>query len=234
MTDAKTNDRMEKIVSLCKRSAYIYQSSVIVGGINGLWDYGLLGAELKRNVKVLWWRGMTQQREDVVGLEASIIMHPKIWEASGHTSTFSDPMVDCLGCKKRFRADQIEPRSGTAYYYVGAFDEKLWSQAAIAGITGGTEPSADFLSQLTADVTRHNFAKQLLSSAEPQIRAIGTDLDQQTTSKYQCDITSAVLGKAAESARKIAKQYYRQRGVANPVPSGEPSDEVKNRTHCCN
>ena len=237
MAEPKETPLMEKIVSLCKRRGFIFQSSEIYGGINGFWDYGPLGAELKRNVKELWWRSMTQQREDVVGLEASIVMHPKIWEASGHTSTFSDPMVDCLGCRKRFRADQIEARSGTAYSYVGAFDEKLWSQAAIAGITGGTEPSADFLSQLTDDVTRHNFAKQLLSSSEPEIRAIGKDLEQQTISKYQCDIPFAVLlpsGKAADSARKIAKQYYRQRSVANPVPRDERSEEVKNSTHYCN
>src|SRR5437016_432990 len=125
MAEPKENPLMEKIVSLCKRRGFIFQSSEIYGGINGFWDYGPLGAELKRNVKELWWRNMTQKREDVVGLEASIIMHPKIWEASGHTSTFSDPMVDCFGCKKRFRADQIEARSGTAYSYVGAFDEKL-------------------------------------------------------------------------------------------------------------
>jgi glycyl-tRNA synthetase len=112
---------MEKIVSLCKRRGFIFQSSEIYGGINGFWDYGPLGAELKRNVKEQWWRSMTQ-REDVVGLEASIIMHPKIWEASGHTSTFTDLMVDCLFTKKRFRADQIEPLSGTVYHYEGAED----------------------------------------------------------------------------------------------------------------
>src|SRR5712692_8566334 len=123
MTEAKVNDRMEKIVSLCKRRGFIFQSSEIYGGINGFWDYGPLGAELKRNVKEYWWRAMTQMRDDVVGLEATIIMHPKIWEASGHTSTFSDPMVDCLLTKKRFRADQIEPQSGTAYFYTGAKDE---------------------------------------------------------------------------------------------------------------
>src|SRR5207302_6559213 len=105
MSQPKEIPLMEKIVSLCKRRGFIFQSSEIYGGINGFWDYGPLGAELKRNVKELWWRSMTQQREDVVGLEASIIMHPKIWEASGHTSTFSDPMVDCLVSGKRFRAD---------------------------------------------------------------------------------------------------------------------------------
>ena len=113
MAEPKVNELMEKIVSLCKRRGFIFQSSEIYGGINGFWDYGPLGAELKRNVKEHWWRSMTQQRETWSGLDATIIMHPKIWEASGHTGTFSDPMVDCLLTKKRFRADQIEPQSGT-------------------------------------------------------------------------------------------------------------------------
>jgi glycyl-tRNA synthetase len=123
MAEAKTSELMEKIVSLCKRRGLIFQSSEIYGGLNGFWDYGPLGAELKRNIKDRWWRTMTQWREDVVGLEASIIMHPRIWEASGHTSTFSDLMVDCLLTKKRFRADQVEVQSGIAYFYTGALDE---------------------------------------------------------------------------------------------------------------
>ena len=106
MAEPKENVLMEKIVSLCKRRGFIFQSSEIYGGINGFWDYGPLGAELKRNVKELWWNTMTRQRDDVAGLEATIIMHPKIWEASGHVDTFSDPMVDCKTCKGRFRADQ--------------------------------------------------------------------------------------------------------------------------------
>lgn len=108
MAEPKENLQMEKIVSLCKRRGFIYQSSEIYGGINGFWDYGPLGAELKRNVKELWWNTMTRQRDDVVGLEATIIMSPKIWEASGHVSTFSDPMIDCKTCKGRFRADQTD------------------------------------------------------------------------------------------------------------------------------
>ncbi|MGD0815076.1 MAG: glycine--tRNA ligase [Verrucomicrobiota bacterium] len=122
MADSKANDLMERIVSLCKRRGFIFQSSEIYGGINGFWDYGPLGAELKRNVKDSWWRTMTQRRDDVVGLEATIIMHPKIWEASGHATTFADPMVDCLLTKKRFRADQIEAQSGIVYHYSGAED----------------------------------------------------------------------------------------------------------------
>jgi len=122
MAEPKTNELMEKLVSLCKRRGFVYQSSEIYGGINGFWDYGPLGAELKRNVKDLWWSSMTRMRDDVVGLEATIIMHPQIWRASGHVDTFSDPMCDCLLTRKRFRADQIEPQTGTAYHYTGAVD----------------------------------------------------------------------------------------------------------------
>jgi glycyl-tRNA synthetase len=122
MAEPKENPLMEKIVSLCKRRGFMFQSSEIYGGINGFWDFGPLGAELKRNVKELWWTSMTRLRDDVVGLEATIIMAPQIWKASGHVDTFSDPMCDCLLTKKRFRADQIEPQSGQVFHYSGAKD----------------------------------------------------------------------------------------------------------------
>src|SRR5436190_7215679 len=122
MAEPKENPLMEKIVSLCKRRGFIYQSSEIYGGINGFWDYGPLGAELKRNVKELWWNTMTRQRDDVVGLGATIILSPDIWKASGHVDTFADLMRECPLTKKRVRADQVEPQNGTAYHYVGAID----------------------------------------------------------------------------------------------------------------
>ncbi len=122
MAETKETALMEKVVSLCKRRGFVFQSSEIYGGINGFWDYGPLGAELKRNVKELWWTTMTRLREDVAGLEATIIMHPQIWKASGHVDTFSDPMSDCLLTRKRFRSDQIDPQSGIAYHYSGAKD----------------------------------------------------------------------------------------------------------------
>ncbi|MGI8605222.1 MAG: glycine--tRNA ligase [Verrucomicrobiales bacterium] len=106
-SDIQSSALMEKITSLCKRRGFIFQSSDIYGGINGFWDYGPLGAELKRNLRELWWREMTREREDVVGLDATIIMHSRVWEASGHLTTFADPMVDCRQCKGRFRADQL-------------------------------------------------------------------------------------------------------------------------------
>ncbi|MGO8925923.1 MAG: glycine--tRNA ligase [Limisphaerales bacterium] len=176
MAVPKTSELMEKIVSLCKRRGFIFQSSEIYGGLNGFWDYGPLGAELKRNIKDCWWRSMTQLRDDVVGLDASIIMHPKIWEASGHTSTFSDLMVDCLLTKKRFRADQIEPQHGTAYFYTGATNST------------GAKESKDAFSVLIA------------------------------------------TGKHAEYARKVAKQFYQQRGIENPALLGERTEEVKDST----
>lgn len=122
MSEPKENVLMEKIVSLCKRRGFVFQSSEIYGGINGFWDYGPLGAELKRNVKEAWWSTMTRLRDDVVGLEATIIMAPQIWKASGHVDTFSDPMCDCLLTRKRFRADQIDPQSGVVYHFAGARD----------------------------------------------------------------------------------------------------------------
>lgn len=103
-----TNDLMEKIVALCKRRGFIYPGSEIYGGLGGTWDYGPLGSELKRNVKNLWWKDMVQLREDIVGLDAAIMMNPKVWEASGHVEAFTDPLVECKKCHKRFRADQLE------------------------------------------------------------------------------------------------------------------------------
>ena len=98
---------MEKIVSLCKRRGFIFQSSEIYGGLNGLWDYGPLGVELKRNLKNYWWRVMVHERDDVVGMDGSILMNRAIWKASGHEDTFTDPMIDCRTCKARLRADQV-------------------------------------------------------------------------------------------------------------------------------
>ena len=172
----KPTERMEKIVSLCKRRGFIFQSSEIYGGINGFWDYGPLGAELKRNVKELWWKSMTKMREDIVGLDASIIMHPTVWKASGHLDTFADPMVDCLLTKKRFRADQIEPQSGLAYFWSGAKDE-----------ASGKESNEPFSALLAP-------------------------------------------GKPAESARKVAIQFYTQRGLQNVALLGERTEKVENTT----
>jgi glycyl-tRNA synthetase len=122
-------ERMEKIVSLCKRRGFIFQSSEIYGGLNGCWDYGPLGTELKRNVKEFWWRRMVRERDDVVGMDGSILMNRQVWVASGHESTFSDPMVDCRNCKARLRADHLVEKNGK-------------KQCPVCGSTDLTEPRA--------------------------------------------------------------------------------------------
>jgi len=101
-------DVMDKLVSLCKRRGFIFQSSEIYGGTGSVWDYGPLGVELKKNLKDQWWKAMVRMRDDVEGLDAAILMHPKTWEASGHVAGFTDPLVDCKVCKGRFRADKLE------------------------------------------------------------------------------------------------------------------------------
>jgi glycyl-tRNA synthetase len=112
MTTKPDTQRMEKIVSLCKRRGFIFQSSEIYGGLNGCWDYGPLGVELKRNLKDYWWRTMVHERDDVVGMDGSILMNRAVWKASGHEDTFTDPMVDCRTCKARMRADQVPEKNG--------------------------------------------------------------------------------------------------------------------------
>jgi glycyl-tRNA synthetase len=99
---------MEELVSLCARRGFIFPSGELYGGINGFWDYGPLGVELKNNLKALWWRRVVRERDDVEGLDSAIVTHPRTWEASGHVQHFSDPMVDCRACKRRFRADQLD------------------------------------------------------------------------------------------------------------------------------
>src|SRR5205809_411346 len=106
---------MEKLVALCRRRGFIFQSSEIYGGINGFWDYGPLGVELKNNIKAAWWQDMVRnpppgpdgQEIAMVGVDCALIMNPKVWEASGHVGGFADQMVDCKKCRKRFRADKV-------------------------------------------------------------------------------------------------------------------------------
>src|SRR6266849_33916 len=98
---------MDKIVNLCKRRGFVFPSSEIYGGFASTWDYGPLGVELKNNVKRAWWKAVVQERDDMVGLDGAILMHPHIWVASGHVENFNDPLVDCRKCKMRFREDEI-------------------------------------------------------------------------------------------------------------------------------
>jgi glycyl-tRNA synthetase len=106
------NDLMEKLVSLCKRRGFVFQSSEIYGGTGSVWDYGPLGVELKNNIKDLWWRSLVYERDDIEGLDAAILMNPQVWVASGHVEGFTDPLVECRNCHRRFRADVPEIQDG--------------------------------------------------------------------------------------------------------------------------
>ncbi len=234
MAEPKENLQMEKIVSLCKRRGFIFQSSEIYGGINGFWDYGPLGAELKRNVKELWWNAMTRQREDVVGLEATIIMSPQIWKASGHVDTFSDPMCDCLLTKKRFRADQIEPQSGTVYSWEGAVNLKKIEEKVQAA---NTNPPDNQIESVRVNKNRAfvhfnqdlNQRDNLNSSqiAEIVLREIRKD---KTAASEESFSVLLPAGKPPESARKTAAQFYAQRGVEVTDLQLERTEKVENST----
>jgi glycyl-tRNA synthetase len=113
---------LDTIVNLCKRRGFVFPSSEIYGGFGGFWDYGPLGVELKRNVKDAWWRANVQERDDMVGIDASIIMSPRVWEASGHVATFTDPLVDCKQCRKRSRTDEL--KNGRCPYCGGEVTEE--------------------------------------------------------------------------------------------------------------
>ena len=126
MADRSNTDpeKMEKIVSLCKRKGFIFQSAELYGGLNGCWDYGPLGVELKNNLKKFWWQKNVTEREDIVGMDGSILNHQAVLTASGHVGGFSDPMCDCLLTNARLRADKIDPMSGTVYEFSGASHEE--------------------------------------------------------------------------------------------------------------
>ena len=130
------NKTIEKIVSLCKQRGFVYQSSEIYGGFGAVYDYGPLGIELKNNIAKYWWREMTQIHENIVGLDSGILMHPKIWEASGHVSEFHDPLVDCKQCKSRYRADELSDN----------IDNENWDKIKCpkCGTTGMMTPPRQF------------------------------------------------------------------------------------------
>ena len=236
MSEPKENPLMEKIVALCKRRGFIYQSSEIYGGINGFWDYGPLGAELKRNVKELWWRDMVQFRDDVVGLEATIIMHPQIWKASGHVDTFADMMRECPLTKKRLRADQVEPQSGTAYRFYGAVETAEMEEYA------ATNPS--FLSKreealksfglgnknkflLCGDSEQSNLesSKEIIESAADKLPSYYKFL-----AAFCNDVITILLpaGKPIESAARRATEYYQSHGIRKPtILDAETLGQVK-------
>jgi glycyl-tRNA synthetase len=162
---------MEEIVSLAKRRGFIYPGSEIYGGIKGFWDYGPLGVELKNNIKREWWKSMVYEREDVVGIDAAIIMNPEVWKASGHTQAFTDPLVECKVCHKRFRADHKnklkshEEKHGRAIEWTKPKTFNLLTEVYL----GTTEPKQK--AYLRGEVTQGVFVnfKNILDSTSMKI-----------------------------------------------------------------
>jgi glycyl-tRNA synthetase len=177
---------MDKLVSLCKRRGFIFPSSEIYGGLNGFWDYGPLGVELKRNIKDAWWRDNVTLRDDMVGLDCSIIMNPKVWEASGHVGGFSDPMVDCRATKERYRADQM-------YVFITRYPKPNEKGEAVeswfAGLGASPEDASDGPSKKSAKLAKRfgtpeagaTVIPYLQVDAADRIKVIGPSTDEPGT-----------------------------------------------------
>jgi glycyl-tRNA synthetase len=162
------DDLMDKIVSLCKRRGFIYPGSEIYGGLSGTWDYGPLGVELKNNVKQLWWRMFVQERDDMCGLDAAILMNAEVWKASGHVEGFADPLVECKKCKRRFRADQVGdkcPECGGQFGELRQFNMMFKTQV---GAVPEDESSIVYLRPETAGGIFVNF-KNVVDSFHPKL-----------------------------------------------------------------
>ncbi len=156
---------MEKVVSLAKRRGFVYPGSDIYGGLSGTWDYGPLGVELKNNVKQLWWRMFVQNRDDMLGVDAAILMNPEVWKASGHVDGFQDPLVECTKCKRRFRADHVGdscPECDGTFGEVRQFNMMFQTQI------GATEGSISYLRPETAGGIFVNF-KNVIDSFHPKL-----------------------------------------------------------------
>jgi glycyl-tRNA synthetase len=253
MTSPSDPQRMEKIVSLCKRRGFIFQSSEIYGGLNGAWDYGPLGVELKRNLKDYWWRTMVHERDDIVGMDGSILMNRAVWKASGHEDTFSDPMVDCLISGKRFRADQIEPQTGRVAEFVGAVDassfhklvqegeaperSSTWSRSDLAPCLRRLfeNYSADFRGDAKIGYVQ-------LADTEENIAALRKLISEHL---FACnslqpfsalDISGDVKSLLTSSNRgfnptiKLAIEFYEKRGVPDPVVFMKEQPRVEENT----
>ncbi|MCB1212017.1 MAG: hypothetical protein KDK97_22030, partial [Verrucomicrobiales bacterium] len=213
MSNDPTNQTalMEKIVSLCKRRGFIYQSSEIYGGCGGVWDYGPLGAELKRNLRDAWWTTMTRQREDVLGLDACILMNPSIWKASGHVDTFADLMRECTLTNKRVRADHVDPQDGVVHSYSGAGEKAQWD--LIFRAINGEESANDVLKEQAELSARYD---ELIASGDTWAEQKKVTLENKGYTPQKISIL-VPPGKPKESADKIALEFYRAQGLKDPV-----------------
>ena len=191
---------MEKIVSLCKRRGFIFQSSEIYGGLNGFWDYGPLGAELKRNLRDTWWKAMMRDRDDIVGLDASIIMHPAVWKASGHVDTFSDPMSTCKHCQKLVRSDQV--------WSILAEQRWVQSLAALSDVANQTFDSQALLRW--AERKGKEMAPNLALVRNPQVTLAWLAERSKTSSEHPLS--------AQEFTQYVATEQLAATGLITPCP----------------
>lgn len=194
-------DILPKLVSLTKRRGFIFQSSEIYGGLKSAYDYGPLGVELKRNIAAEWWKHMVHEREDVVGIDASIMMHPSVWKASGHLAGFSDPLVDCLNCKERFRADKAPQMTpGTAISWVKGGKSSGEKTAGAVGTCGYVCPHCG--SSTLSDERQFNLMfKTSIGPVDP--------LDQFLNEIHGKEISRSALREKLEEAVRSSAIYLR-------------------------
>jgi glycyl-tRNA synthetase len=255
MNKSPDAQRMEKIVSLCKRRGFIFQSSEIYGGLNGSWDYGPLGVELKRNLKDYWWRTMVHERDDVVGMDGSILMNRAVWKASGHEDTFSDPMVDCLATGSRFRTDQIRSQSGKVYRYLGAVSLEtleLLRNDLRRDEARHSESYWQYLEKAErfwSDAFKEDFSKQEIvlpyderDSAEQRLRLLALALIERQRvfpagappdNPLSWDPFEVLVQVEKDDSRKrsrTARAFYERRGIDNPIVLLGSSRDVENST----
>ena len=170
-----TDNLLEKVVSLCKRRGFIFPGSEIYGGLRGTWDYGPLGAELKFNLKEAWWDYMVKQRENVFGVNASILMNPKVWEASGHVESFTDPLIECKTCNERFRADKPTDIKDHEEVHIKKKEKVSWTEPkqfnilveAKLGVVEGEKTTVYLRGEITQGV--HVNFKNIVDSMHPKI-----------------------------------------------------------------
>ena len=172
---------MEKIVSLCRRRGFIFPSSEIYGGLSSCWDYGPLGVELKRNIKQAWWRAVVQERDDMVGLDASILMHPQVWKASGHLEGFTDPLVECKSCHLRFRPDQVLVgevyRQNVFLGYASGVNKEEYDKNWLEVLSQHPTPGGMFRVEPTEPKTLQDFLDDRSKIPCPFCKAIGQFTD---------------------------------------------------------
>ena len=217
----KNTERMEKIVSLCKRRGFIFQAGEIYGGLNGCWDYGPLGSELKRNLKEYWWRRNVQMRDDIEGLDGAILTHQAVLTASGHVGGFSDPLCICLLTGERLRADQVPAQSGFVFTFTGAISSDGLGDCEKQTSKVPEEILKTFRNGLATGENPEALAAQL--AGQPDAAAILQHLA--SAKRIALSFRVLVATNAPDKALKLARQFYERRGIHNPWPLGLTASE---------